>query len=110
MAMAEVVKSVAMPPCALAAGSHGGLSFLAAGPAPGYARPRAAEGYLLQVFPTCLDAERGTTFRSPEAFSSLDWASPTEATCWRSAYSSGLIAGGLENGSVAVWDPRHKLL
>uniref|UniRef100_A0A0E0CF14 Uncharacterized protein n=1 Tax=Oryza meridionalis TaxID=40149 RepID=A0A0E0CF14_9ORYZ len=51
--------------------------------------------------------EMVASFPSPEGFCSIDWAKPSASNDF--SCQAGLIAGGLENGMVAVWNPDLKL-
>ncbi|XP_066319583.1 protein transport protein SEC31 homolog B-like isoform X2 [Miscanthus floridulus] len=107
--MAEVLASASMTASALAFGGSYDVSFLAAGTAPGSSNPgllvyRTAAAYVDGVLPLV------ARIPSPAEFCRVAWSRPTEASCYSSALPTGLIAGGLKSGVVAVWDPREALL
>jgi hypothetical protein len=119
--MAEVLASASVTGSALAFGGSSDVSFLAAGTAPGSSTApgsrnapgssnpgllvyRTAAAYVDGVLPLV------ARIPSPAEFCRVAWSRPTEASCYSSALPTGLIAGGLKSGVVAVWDPREALL
>jgi len=110
-----VLASASVTASALAFGGSSDVSFLAAGTAPGSINAPGSSNPGLLVYRTAAAYVDGVLplvarIPSPAEFCRVAWSRPTEASCYSSALPTGLIAGGLKSGVVAVWDPREALL
>ncbi|CAO2044438.1 unnamed protein product [Urochloa humidicola] len=105
--MAEVMAEARIGASALAFGPASDLPLLAAGSAPGSSNPVIAFFRAAALDPELLHLVARVPTPSP--FCRMSWSRPTEATYQSDSFPAGLVAGGLENGVVAIWDPRRLL-